>query len=134
MTAPISIGDRVCNVGHMAGTVRAFVEPKPGWRRALVAWQDGTEQYVDVEKLSPAPIDADLDACTCGGALRWDPDVRGETCGGMHLVGGLVCAACGTAFISEKSRPDDDRERQVDERKADARRRRRAAKQEGGAP
>lgn len=38
------------------GIVRGFIEPEPGWHRALVAWDDedgqgATEQYVDTDKL-----------------------------------------------------------------------------------
>jgi hypothetical protein len=33
------------------GTVVDLVEPKPGWHRALVRWDSGGEQFVDVEKL-----------------------------------------------------------------------------------
>jgi hypothetical protein len=49
-----------------AGTIREFIEPDPGWHRALVGWDesapgesDGCEQFIDVDKLarcdSPAP-------------------------------------------------------------------------------
>lgn len=57
------IGERVLHakrrtgfgVAREAGTIRGFIEPKPGWHRALVHWQeDDTEQYVDVENLEPA--------------------------------------------------------------------------------
>lgn len=49
----IVVGDRV-RVARTreVGIVRSFVEPRPGWRRALVAWtEDQTEQYVDAAKL-----------------------------------------------------------------------------------
>lgn len=35
------------------GTIRDFVEPKPGWHRALVQWDsDRCEQFVDIDKLT----------------------------------------------------------------------------------
>lgn len=43
-------------VSKTAGIIRGFIEPKPGWHRALVAWKDEdgeveAEQYVDTDKL-----------------------------------------------------------------------------------
>lgn len=34
------------------GQVLAIVNPGPGWFRAHVRWPDGTENYVDIEKLT----------------------------------------------------------------------------------
>lgn len=51
----IEKGDRVVlskRPGGDVGTVRDFVEPKPGWHRALVQWDsDRCEQFVDVDQL-----------------------------------------------------------------------------------
>lgn len=54
--------DRLSGFGvhRHAGTIGAFVEPRPGWHRAIVAWQDESgaveyEQFVDTDKLEPAP-------------------------------------------------------------------------------
>jgi len=42
-------------VSKETGIIQSFIEPEPGWHRALVAWtdEDGntTEQFVDTDKL-----------------------------------------------------------------------------------
>ncbi len=43
-------------VARPRGRIKGFIEPEPGWHRALVAWEGeegeaGTEQYVDTDKL-----------------------------------------------------------------------------------
>lgn len=40
--------------------------------------------------------------------LFWNPNFRGTSCGGLDLVGALVCDACGAAFLTKQSRPADD--------------------------
>lgn len=50
-------GDRVTD-GRSHGTLRYFVEPRPGWHRALVLWDlepgeaTAYEQFVDLAQLS----------------------------------------------------------------------------------
>lgn len=59
MTRSLEIGMRVRLIrrhGSGVGTIREFVEPSLGRRRALVNWDvDGMDQFVDVDKLEPAP-------------------------------------------------------------------------------
>lgn len=110
------------------GTIRWFVRVDDRWR-ALVGWtSDHTEQYVDLVKLhrvepnfvvpepepEPAPEEFfDHDKCPgapskegvlpgCGGDLRFDPDVVGNTCGGLTLRGWDVCTKCGSQWLARK--------------------------------
>lgn len=120
-------GDRVrVGKGKKAeiGTIQGFVHvERRGWR-ALVAWpSDKTEQFVDLVKLrrvepepepepkpepKPEPEEPfDHDKCPgakgdCGGELRFDPDIVGETCGGLTLRGWDVCTKCGSTWIARK--------------------------------
>lgn len=50
-----------------------------------------------------------LDACQCGGELRFDPSVIGNTCGGLTLRGWDVCVACGEMWLnSDRAEPAED--------------------------
>jgi len=44
-------------------------------------------------------VSDDLDTC-CGKPLRVDPDLEGETCGGLAVKGALVCDECGAAYVA----------------------------------
>lgn len=57
--------------------------------------------------LAPSATDREPDpiACECGGALVFDPLREGDTVGGLHLIGALVCQRCPKATISRHSRP-----------------------------
>lgn len=60
---PPSVGSLVCrDRSGEVGEVLSFVEPKPGWNRALVRWPDGWEQYVDLAKLRAAPAGSEAPA------------------------------------------------------------------------
>jgi len=110
------------------GTIRWFVRVDDKWR-ALVGWSsDRTEQYVDLVKLhrvepnfiepeptppepEPEPNDDEIfdhDKCPgasmagCGGDLRFDPDIVGDTCGGLTLRGWDVCTKCGQQWLARK--------------------------------
>lgn len=54
------------------GVVRQLVEPEPGWERALVAWPDSTEQFVDVGLLRALVPEVAADASKAPAEL--DPD------------------------------------------------------------
>lgn len=46
--------------------------------------------------------------CEDGGVVRFDPNKRGHTCGGLELVGWLACDACGTyTLCPARSKPAD---------------------------
>lgn len=49
----------------------------------------------------------ELSSC-CGKPLRWDPDFEGRSCGGLALRGGNVCDTCGQAYLSRRSRPNEE--------------------------
>lgn len=58
--AGLAIGDTVRHtkrhtgfgVTGGSGTIESFIEPRPGWHRALVSWtEDETEQFIDTDKL-----------------------------------------------------------------------------------
>lgn len=42
--------------------------------------------------------------CPCGGAFVFDPTVEGETCGGLHLIGWLICSSCGESCVTKRGR------------------------------
>jgi hypothetical protein len=45
---------------------------------------------------------------SCGGSLRFDPKLRGKTCGGFDLVGWCVCDACNVVVLCPaRSKPAD---------------------------
>lgn len=41
----------------------------------------------------------------CGKPLRFDPLLRGFTCGGLELEGWDVCDVCGKGWIAKRSKP-----------------------------
>jgi len=47
------------------------------------------------------------DRCECGAIKTFDPVMRGETCGGLQLVGWAVCACGATPTITKRARPAD---------------------------
>jgi hypothetical protein len=53
--------------------------------------------------LTVCPGDPLKEEDTCGGELRFDPDIIGETCGGLMLRGWNVCQKCGRAWITKKA-------------------------------
>lgn len=46
--------------------------------------------------------DRDSSTC-CGKPLRFDPEFRGETCGGLALIGWMVCDVCGGVYLAPKT-------------------------------
>lgn len=92
--------------------------------RAFVHWQpegeEAYEQYVDAELLdktdAPLPVpplpepepDPELDGlftkkcADCGGDLEFDPDLVGDTVGGLTLRGWMVCKQCSKAWLAPK--------------------------------
>jgi hypothetical protein len=46
---------------------------------------------------------SDLTHCDCGADLVFDPTYEGMTCGGLHLIGALVCAPCNVALITRRT-------------------------------
>lgn len=44
--------------------------------------------------------------CECGKLMAYDPDKRGTTCGGLVVVGAMVCP-CGVVEVCKRSRPAD---------------------------
>jgi hypothetical protein len=93
--------------------------------RAFVAWRpeegDHYDQFVNVELLrlenTPPPPrkpepepeeerneDGDVTACDCGGELRFDPDLIGDTCGGLTRIGWNVCVKCGKGWLAKQGK------------------------------
>lgn len=46
---------------------------------------------------------SERNTCDCGGALSFDATREGTTCGGLHLIGALVCGVCKSTFITKRS-------------------------------
>jgi len=49
----------------------------------------------------PEPI-PERTHCECGGPFRFDPLIEGETCGGLHRIGWLICDACGETSVTKR--------------------------------
>ena len=47
------------------------------------------------------------DRCDCGALMTFDPEARGLTCGGLNVVGFMVCIPCGVTLVCNKSAPAD---------------------------
>lgn len=61
----------------------------------------GDGQTINCEKCGLLR-DEDLTACDCGGDLKFDPDLVGNTCGGLTRIGWNVCVKCGKGWYSSK--------------------------------
>lgn len=57
------------------------------------------------DRPAPEPL-PDPARCDCGGAYASDAHLEGETCGGLHRVGWLVCQACGATCVTRRGRTE----------------------------
>lgn len=65
---------------------------------------DHDEPLDDSREIPDSEETYDPDASTCHGhPLRFDPTKRGETCGGLALVGWMICVVCGRGYLPDKS-------------------------------
>lgn len=85
----------------MRRSVNADPETQPALYRLLTSRSEPSESLEPVAEgyrpltHCPAP---------CGAELAFDPIAEGETVGGLHLVGWLVCPACGRGWLADKGR------------------------------
>lgn len=92
---------------------RAMYESAPGddvelpWDDLLdegrQRWIAAAQRY-EAAKLVPS-ADEICDCPTCGKPMRFDPEARGTTCGGLDVVGALVC--CANWLVCSRTRAAD---------------------------
>jgi hypothetical protein len=55
----------------------------------------------DVDSEAGDPADSFIPNVCCGVPMTFDPDARGQTCGGLALKGWNICSTCGAGQIAK---------------------------------